>query len=127
MNGKAKIPRWSRHEGVLHVAFGDVDTRLLGKCVLVGATYVCAGALDRQVELHGTVVSANPDDGVVVAVGGEGIRVTLPRRLDVVQPAPPGRYRVRGSGELVVNPDLFLTCTVTQEPIFALLAAALEE
>jgi hypothetical protein len=74
----------------------------VGKVVLIGLTYH-----DR----HGAVVGQEQFSGIVesitnvlaVRVAGRSAPFTLPRNVRI---APPGLYRLRGSGEEVVNPDL---------------------
>lgn len=81
---------------------------LLGKIMLVGITYYrpngeCAG----QRQLWGTVISA--DETGVVLRQSSGARFSLPPDLSSVEPAPPGEYRLRSTGEVVRDPDYLST------------------
>jgi hypothetical protein len=79
---------------------------------LVGITYLDAkGVPVRRAELHGVVARAGPD-AVVLRLHGSDEEFTLPPALDAFEPAPPGEYRLRSTGEVVVNPDLLATWTV---------------
>jgi hypothetical protein len=83
--------------------------QIVGKCVVVGITYTDdAGRSVDQTQFHGRVVRANAEEGLVlVRPSGEEFR--LPPLLKALQKASPGEYRLRSTGEVVVNPDY--TCT----------------
>lgn len=61
-------------------------------------------------QLHGVVRMAHKERGIKVALGGarKGEFFWLPPDLRPFQKAPPGEYRLRSTGEVVVDPDL--TC-----------------
>ncbi len=83
--------------------------RIVGKYVLVGVTYTDdADQPVDQAQFHGRVVRVNAQEGVVL-VQQSGEEVRLPPFLKVLQKASPGEYRLRSTGEVVVNPDY--TCT----------------
>lgn len=93
----------------------DLADSLVGKRVLVGITTVDRD--DRptgQRQFHGVIVRIDPRQGVVVAVHGTGDEVCLPPDLGSYHVAAPGHYRLRSTGEVVVDPDL--TCTWTVKP-----------
>lgn len=76
--------------------------RYLGKRLLVGITYEThAGEFLRQEQFHGLIVQAGKDC-IVIERADSGERVSLPPEL---QKAPPGEYRLRSTGEVVVDPD----------------------
>lgn len=78
---------------------------LLGKSVLVGITRLDhKGALISQDQFYGRVESL-ADDLVHVRVAGSNEDFTLPPEPAAFAKAHPGRYRLRSSGEVVVNPD----------------------
>jgi len=91
-----------------------VAPQLIGKYVLVGVTYT--DEADRPVDqrqFHGRVVRANAGEGSVpVQASGEEVR--LPPVLKALQKASPGEYRLRTTGEVVVNPDYTCTWSVTR-------------
>lgn len=85
---------------------------LLGRHALVGITYLDdAGGVREQVQLHGEVVEVGPTT-ITLRRADTGEKYTLPPELDAFQPARPGIYRLRATGEEVENPDLLATWTV---------------
>ena len=89
---------------------------LVGKYVLVGVTYTD----DRdepvgQKQYHGRIVRANAREGVVI-VQQSGDEMRLPPFLKAFQPARPGEYRIRSTGEVVMNPDYTCTWSVKEPP-----------
>jgi hypothetical protein len=85
------------------------SAELVGKTLLVGITYLDENGevLDQQ-QLHGVIEAA-----------GELIRLRTPAGEIVelppeIEPAGPGEYRVRATGEVVVDPDYLATWTVSQ-------------
>lgn len=86
-----------------------------GKYLLVGITYLDAeGVFLRQAQMHGVIESADPKHGFRVALRGarDGEFYTLPPDPRAFQPAAPGEYRLRESGETIVDPDLLATWTL---------------
>jgi hypothetical protein len=80
---------------------GD-GSRYVGKRLLVGITVVSAeGEFVYQEQFHGLIVAADPR-GVVVERADTAARVSLPPEL---MEAAPGEYRLRSTGEVVLNPD----------------------
>lgn len=95
----------------------SIARELLGKYVLVGITVEDKrGVFRRQEQFHGTVVSADPRVGITVALRGrrEGETTTLPPDTRPWQPAAKGRYRLRGTGEEVADPDFTATWHLTE-------------
>jgi len=95
----------------------DLDEKLaasfVGKHLLVGITYLNpADEPIEQKQAHGRILRINPGEGVVIALHDSGDEFKLPPDLGSFQVAPPGEYRLRGTGEVVVNPDLTCTWTV---------------
>lgn len=89
---------------------------ILGKTVLVGLTYVTAdGRVREQQQLHGVVVSADEEQGVEIRQSSGEI-FTLPPALDSFEPADPGEYTLRSTGEVVTDPDLLCSWTITEPP-----------
>lgn len=94
----------------------DRAASLLGKHVLIGITHVRAdGAVEGQHRHHGVIVSC---DETIVAIEpwGGGELITLPPDLRPFQPAPAGEYRLRSTGEIVVDPDFTASWTVHRPP-----------
>src|SRR5262245_54271512 len=87
--------------------------RLIGKHLLVGLTYVNAdGTLQKQVQVHGHITAVD-DTRVTMRLHGSDEEFTLPPEWERFEPADPGEYRLRSTGEVVVNPDLLASWTIT--------------
>ena len=85
---------------------------LLGKRVLIGITYVDDDdVVIEQKQKHGLIVSAD-EEAVYVRLDGTLEPFWLPPDLDSFQEAEAGEYRLRSTGEVVVNPDLLTTWVV---------------
>ncbi len=86
---------------------------LLGSSVLIGVTRVCAEGLEQE-QMFGVIKSANARDGFEVALQGSrnGEVYWLPPDVRNFFPAQPGEYRLRSTGEVVVNPDFTTTWTI---------------
>jgi hypothetical protein len=84
----------------------------IGKRVLVGLTYLDAeGEVEEQEQFHGVIVEGGgADEGVTLKRADTGEVVALPPGLE---PAKPGEYTLRGTGETVVDPDFVATWTVS--------------
>jgi hypothetical protein len=90
----------------------------IGKIALVGVTYLAADGVTvtRTVQIFGEIVEADERSGVVIKRQGDGDRVTLPPDMSLFTPGTPGEYRLRTTGETVVDPDFVSQWTVT-EPV----------
>jgi hypothetical protein len=85
---------------------------LTGSKLLVGLTYLRPdGEVEGRVEFAGTVYEVGPDV-VSVRRHDTGEVFTLPPAPEAFQPAEPGDYRLRSTGEVIVNPDFICTMTV---------------
>jgi hypothetical protein len=98
---------------------GDVPDgwdEIIGKHVLVGMTYVDGdGTLIEQRQKHGVVVSAD-DEAVYIRLAGSGEEFWLPPDLASFQEAEEGEYRLRETGEVVVDPDFVASWTIHPGP-----------
>lgn len=84
---------------------------LLGKVMLIGFTYYSADHVAvEQKQFWGTVIESN-EKGINVRQKNGGI-ISLPPDLCSTKPAPPGEYRLRSTGEIVVDPDFLTTWNV---------------
>lgn len=90
----------------------DLAKQLVGKRLLVGLTYVrySSGELIEQRQLHGVVEAVGPQDILIRLPDGTAFR--LPPDLRGVEPAAPGVYRLRSTGEEVVDPDFLCRWTI---------------
>ena len=89
---------------------------LLGKHTLIALTYYeHTGAVIERVQLHGDIVEVD-EEQVTVSLGESGEKCTVPPDLSAFVEAPPGEYRFRATGEVVVNPDLMAEWNIYAPP-----------
>jgi hypothetical protein len=87
---------------------------LLGKYVLIGITRISAeGDLLEEGECHGRIALVDPDLGIRIVLS-DGEVLTLPPDLDSFRDANPGVYRLRSTGEEIVDPDLTTVWTIRE-------------
>ncbi len=85
----------------------------IGKRLLVGITYETAdGEFLSQDQFHGVIVEAGEGE-ILLERDDTGERMSLPPML---QEAEPGEYRLRSTGEVVVDPDYFARFTWRKAP-----------
>ena len=87
--------------------------QLIGKHLLVGVTVL--GPNDEVVEqreYHGWIELAEEGRGIAIRRNDTATLEWLPPDLEALQPAAPGTYTLRSSGEVVIDPDLVTTWTV---------------
>ncbi len=81
---------------------------LIGKVLLVGITYhTHDNEFIEQKQLYGTVTRA--DKNVICIKQKDGTKFTLPPDLSSAKRAKKGKYKLRSSGEIVINPDFLAT------------------
>ena len=86
---------------------------LIGCTLLVGVTYFGAdGELVRREQFWGVVESCDPATGIFLKQGGGDVR-WLPPLTVAIEAADPGEYRLKETGEVVVDPDFIATFSVT--------------
>jgi hypothetical protein len=86
---------------------------LIGKHLLVGLTHRNhEDEVTRYEQIHGIVVRANRREGIVLRLHGSTEERTLPPDLSRLEEAGPGTYRLKTTGEVVVDPDYLATWTV---------------
>lgn len=86
------------------LAFDD----LLGKILLVGITYYTHdNEFIEQKQFYGTVTQA--DEHAVCITMKNDTEFVLPPDLSSTKRARPGEYKLRSTGEVVVNPDFLAT------------------
>lgn len=91
----------------------DQARDLVGKHVLIGITFTDhAGSVRETTQRHGTIVETDEDRGVAVELADVGEVFWLPPDVSAFRPARPGNYRLRSTGEVVVDPDLTTTWTI---------------
>ena len=95
----------------------SVAAELIGKTVLVGVTVNDKrGELKRHEQFFGRITSAEPRNGFTIALQGlrAGETKILPPATEAFFKAPSGIYKLRSTGEEVVDPDYTSTWTLTQ-------------
>jgi hypothetical protein len=86
----------------------EIAALMIGKCVLVGLTYQNRRGDEISVQqFYGTVASADERRGTSLILSGQDAGQTkwLPPGTDSFHAASKGEYRLRSSGEVVVDPD----------------------
>jgi hypothetical protein len=84
-----------------------------GKDVIVGLTYLNPdGRLRERVQFHGFVEVANTTKGIGIRRANHDDLFTLPPDFRSLQPARPGTYRLKSTGEVVEDPALECTWTI---------------
>ena len=87
---------------------------LVGTYLLVGLTYVTqSDEVIEQKQVHGRILRVSRTEGIVLARHPSGDEFVLPPALDALDPAAPGEYRLRSTGEVVRDPDYTASFTVT--------------
>jgi hypothetical protein len=93
---------------------------LVGKYALVGVTRMRAdeSSLVSQAQYHGKIISADGKNGIEIEYQGKraGERMKLPPHLPAFRPADKGEYRLRSTGEVVADPDVIASWTITEPP-----------
>ena len=93
------------------ISFDD----LIEKVMLIGLTYYTHdNVFIEQRQYWGTVIESNENRICVKQKNGEVI--TLPPDLRSTKPAPPGEYRLRSTGEIIVDPDFLTTWNINKPP-----------
>jgi hypothetical protein len=92
----------------------EFSVALIGSRVLVGVTHVASDGSCRQEQMFGIVACVDRENGVTLVLEGtrSGERFVLPPHLESFHPAAPGEYRLRSTGEFVVDPEYTSSWTV---------------
>ena len=91
------------------ISFSD----LIGKTILMGLTYYTADhEFIEQKQYWGTVTESS-QKGILVRLN-DGEIFGLPPDLSSTKIAPPGEYRLRSTGEVVVDPDYLTTWNINR-------------
>lgn len=98
------------------MAGGPIDFEnphtLLGRTILVGLTYLKEdGTLDRQEQYFGRIESVGADRWMSVERDGVSV-VRVPCDPKAMQIAARGTYRLRSTGEEIVDPEILSTWTI---------------
>lgn len=100
---------------------GERDVRqwetFIGCTVVVGLTYLDPDKTPgRQEQFYGVITYAGPE-GLELTLSGsrEGESYWLPPQVEAFEPARPGVYRLRSTGEELVDPDYTTTWFIEAE------------
>lgn len=86
---------------------------LIGKVILIGLTYYTDDdVFIEQKQFWGTVTEAN--DWRILVKLNNGELFSLPPDLSSTRIAPPGEYRLRSTGEIIVDPDFLTTWNINR-------------
>ena len=97
-----------------YLAHPLVQTHFVGKRLLVGVTETDEnGKPIDQLQVHGTIVRLNRQEGLVLRLA-DGSEFKLPPDVRRIRKAKPGQYRLRSTGEVVVDPDFTAAWLRTQ-------------
>lgn len=89
----------------------------IGKHVLIDITYLDhKDTFIEQKQFHGRIIRINDTEGIVVELDNSGSEFKLPPDLRGIKKAAKGEYRLRSSGEVVVDPDLIANWTINKPP-----------
>ncbi len=87
----------------------------IGKHLLIGITYLDHNeTLLEQKQFHGIIVRINEQEGIIIKLNDSDEEYKLPPDINSLKEAPEGEYRMRATGEVVVNPDLLTTWTINK-------------
>jgi hypothetical protein len=85
---------------------------LMGKHVIAGITFKDGeGREVDHFQTHGRIVEVGNTRGIVLEKADGSGRFHLPPNVDWLKPARPGSYRLRNTGEVVIDPD-YLSTTI---------------
>ncbi|MGD0336891.1 MAG: hypothetical protein ABSB18_07345 [Candidatus Omnitrophota bacterium] len=88
---------------------------LIGKYCLIGLNYCDhQGKPLEKKQLHGDIIRANENEGVVLKLRGSGEEFKLPPDLKAFKKAEPGEYRLKSTGETIISPDLIATWDINK-------------
>ena len=88
---------------------------IIGSQILVGITYLDSdGEFESQHQIHGKVLSASSEAGILLELAGEheGEEYNLPPDTSCIWKADPGVYTLHATDEKVDNPDYLCTWEV---------------
>jgi hypothetical protein len=86
---------------------------IIGKRLLVGITRRNhADEITGYEQIHGTIIRASQSEGIIIRLNDDEKEQWLPPDLTRLQKAKPGEYRLKTTGEIVVDPDFLATWTV---------------
>ena len=90
---------------------------LIGKILLIGITVVDEGGeVIEQFQVYGPIVRVD-SDGITIRRNKSGTDFVIPPDFNNIHDAQPGEYRLRSSGDVVVDPDFISSWTLNSGSI----------
>lgn len=90
---------------------GFDEKELKGKVILVGMTYYTKDdVFVEQKQFWGTITSVY--DNTIIVKQNNGEEFSIPNDKTAIEKAKPGEYKLRSTGEVVVDPDFLSTWNV---------------
>ena len=87
------------------------ENLFLGKYILVGVTYLNPdGTIREMIEKHGVIKRIS--NNTLFFICSDSTDFSIPFDERAISKAPLGTYKLRSTGEEVMNPDYFSTWTV---------------
>lgn len=87
--------------------------QIIGKHILIGITYINKKReIIEQVQFDGTIIEASENRGIIIEKTKSKEKFELPPDLSLIKIAEPGEYKLRSTGELVINPDYISTIRI---------------
>ena len=84
--------------------------KYIGKTVLIGiADLDRDGKPTKQRQFFGTITEISVQNGMIITSKNDSTQLALPPELSTLRPAKPGIYRLRTTGEVVIDPDFLTT------------------
>src|SRR5690349_11190347 len=85
----------------------------IGKLLLIGLAFKAEdGSWAERFQVHGRITAIR-DDGFLELTKSSGDVFVFPFNPMHIETAKPGTYRELSTGEEVVDPDLWTSCTIT--------------
>ena len=89
-----------------------IEENLIGKTILVGMTFYNKNdEFVEQKQSWGKIVAVNENTIFIKQKDGE--EFSIPNDPSAIEPANPGEFRLRSTGEVVENPDFLSTWNIT--------------
>ncbi|WP_139042153.1 hypothetical protein [endosymbiont of Riftia pachyptila] len=85
---------------------------LINKVLLVGITLIDKdNNVLKQIQVHGNIVRVS-SDGISIINNNTNKEFTIPADFENITEASPGEYKLRSTGEVVIDPDYISSWTV---------------
>ena len=85
--------------------------------LMIGPLHTLRHAAKLMSQRHvGSAIVHNPEtSGIGIDIADDSEIYWLPPHLEAFQPAEPGEYRLRSTGEVLVDPDFVSTWTIEKD------------